>query len=97
MLVSWCSGVKTRCPLHPMTIIVGVHARCVCGRGRRGVWWASRPEACSGLPVSLYDAVALSAELGEGFERVDEAREVHATPWGSDQAFTWVLCRRGAS
>ena len=53
------------------------------------------PEACSGLPVSRYDAVELSAELGEGFERVDEAREVHATPWGSDQAFTWVLCRRG--
>ena len=51
------------------------------------------PEKCSGLPVARYDADALLAAFGDGFERVEDAREVHSTPWGSPQAFTWVVLR----
>ena len=57
------------------------------------------PDQCSGLPVARYDADGLAAALsapalGLTFTRLDAAREVHVTPWGSEQAFTWVLLRR---
>lgn len=52
------------------------------------------PTKCSGLDVCRYDASGLGAELGEGFELIREARESHATPWGSAQAFFYGLYRR---
>lgn len=57
---------------------------------------ADGPEQCSGLPVQRYDADALQAELGAGWERVAARRQVHRTPWGSDQPFTWLVLRRAA-
>jgi ubiquinone/menaquinone biosynthesis C-methylase UbiE len=54
---------------------------------------ADGPERCSGLPVARYDAHELADAFGEGFSRVEDAREVHTTPWGSPQAFTWVVLR----
>ena len=51
------------------------------------------PTQCSGLPVARYDAQALHAELGEVFELLDSATETHRTPWGSEQQFTYILCR----
>lgn len=51
------------------------------------------PEACSGLPVRRYDGGEL-AELLEGFEVVDVRRELHRTPWGAEQPFTFVAARR---
>lgn len=54
----------------------------------------SAPERCSGLPVCRYDAAALAKEFGESFSMVDSATEVHATPWGRQQEFTYVVLRR---
>lgn len=52
------------------------------------------PEMCSGLPVQRYDAKGLQAELGAGYELLDTWREVHTTPWGSKQNFTWCAFRK---
>ena len=51
------------------------------------------PEVCSGLPVRRYAAEDLTAALGEGFELVETRREVHVTPRGAAQPFTWVAAR----
>ncbi len=51
------------------------------------------PEMCSGLPVRRYTAEASLAALGEGFELVEKRREVHVTPRGASQPFTWVAAR----
>lgn len=52
------------------------------------------PERCSGLPVRRYSAADLATELGPGFRLVDQAREQHRTPGGSEQLFTWTLFQR---
>lgn len=49
------------------------------------------PERCSNLPVRRYDAPALAALLGNGFCLMQQQRERHVTPWGSEQLFQWVL------
>jgi SAM-dependent methyltransferase len=54
------------------------------------------PDRCSGLPVARYDADALCARFGAGFERVAASRELHATPAGVVQPFTYVALRRRA-
>lgn len=51
------------------------------------------PEQCSGLPVRRYSADELLGLL-DGFELVEARRQVHTTPWGAEQAFTWVAARR---
>jgi hypothetical protein len=51
------------------------------------------PPKCSGLPVQRYDAAALAREFG--FCRLKESRkELHITPRGATQAFTYVLLQR---
>ena len=52
------------------------------------------PEKCSGLPVRRYDASDLAAELQPGFELLESWREVHVTPWGAEQPFTWCVFRK---
>lgn len=52
------------------------------------------PERCSGLPVKRYASGDIAAALGSGFELVDQTDEEHVTPWGSEQAFAYALCRR---
>ena len=59
-------------------------------------------------PFSLADRVALvtgssrgiglglAEALGPDFELVESRREVHRTPWGSEQPFTYGLFRRVA-
>lgn len=51
-------------------------------------------EKCSGLPVERYDAEGLLREIGDGFEKVQEAREEHKTPWGDVQPFQFVHFKR---
>lgn len=46
------------------------------------------PAVCSGLPVVRYDAADLVAAL-DLRDAVDR-REVHTTPWATEQTFTWV-------
>ena len=52
------------------------------------------PKQCSDLKVCRYNAETMAAELGEGFALVREAREMHATPWGSTQPFFYGVFRR---
>jgi trans-aconitate methyltransferase len=51
------------------------------------------PERCSGLTVSRYDADALAATLGDGFELIDTRRHDHTTPWGAVQKFQFSTFR----
>ena len=51
------------------------------------------PERCSGLEVVRYTPEALDAEFGRDFVRARSVREVHQTPAGKDQPFTYCLFR----
>lgn len=51
------------------------------------------PPRCTGLPVSRYDPEDLHRVLGVGFELIASRREVHQTPRGVRQPFTYCLCR----
>ena len=53
------------------------------------------PTRCSGLDVVRYSPEALHAEFGARFELLESQREVHTTPSGSQQAFTYCVCRLG--
>lgn len=52
------------------------------------------PERCSGLEVVRYDAEGIHREFGDRFEKIDSVREVHVTPWGSEQEFVYCYCLR---
>ena len=54
------------------------------------------PTMCSGLPVARYSADELLAAMGDGFDSVTSEREVHVTPSGGEQQFTWLVARRTA-
>jgi SAM-dependent methyltransferase len=51
------------------------------------------PTRCSGLDVARYSADALHAAFGAGFVVLESQRELHTTPSGSEQAFTYCVCR----
>ncbi|MCU0655552.1 MAG: class I SAM-dependent methyltransferase [Polyangiaceae bacterium] len=59
-----------------------------------GTFALDGPERCSGLPVVRHDSEGLAAALGPDFSMVTEAREIHRTPAGKEQPFSYVLCRR---
>lgn len=48
------------------------------------------PERCSGLPVARYSVDELLSVLGGGFTLSEYRRELHRTPTGVVQPFTWV-------
>jgi hypothetical protein len=52
------------------------------------------PQQCSGLDVCRYNAQSMQAELGKGLSLVREAREIHRTPQGPEQAFFYGVFRR---
>lgn len=54
------------------------------------------PEKCSGLPIVQYDAQKLKAELGSGFELVEERAEEHITPAQRVQKFAYFRFQRVA-
>ena len=54
------------------------------------------PARCSGLPVTRYSPDDLRGTLDAEFEIMEQRREVHTTPGGVAQAFTWIGCRRRA-
>jgi hypothetical protein len=43
--------------------------------------------------VARYSADALHTRFGTEFTLLERRREVHETPWGAPQAFTYCLCR----
>jgi SAM-dependent methyltransferase len=52
------------------------------------------PTRCSGLVVRRYDARSLADELGNAFSLVRQEAEIHITPRGSPQAFSYAVFRR---
>ena len=54
------------------------------------------PQKCSGLTVQRYDEGSLVSELGEGFELIADWRELHRTPFDTQQSFQWCIFRRTA-
>ncbi len=59
-----------------------------------GTFAVDGPEQCSGLPVVRYGPDDLTARLGAAFAPVAVRAEVHHTPNGVAQPFTWLLSRR---
>lgn len=51
------------------------------------------PARCSGLAVARYSPDALHAEFGAGFRLLEHHRELHMTPGGTAQAFTYCVWR----
>jgi 2-polyprenyl-3-methyl-5-hydroxy-6-metoxy-1,4-benzoquinol methylase len=52
------------------------------------------PEKCSGLDVVRYDAAMILTEFSPGFILSRKVREVHTTPWGTTQPFSYVVLER---
>ena len=52
------------------------------------------PEWCSGLPVTRYSANQLIEALGGEFMLVGHRGEIHTTPSGATQSFTWIAAQR---
>ncbi len=55
------------------------------------------PEQCSGLPVTRHSCDSLRSLFAESFEMLESFEDVHVTPWGSNQAFTYAVFQRTAS
>jgi len=55
------------------------------------------PENCSGLPVSRYSPADLAEALGPRFRVVEAFRDLHVTPAGIEQPFTWLAARHIAT
>ncbi len=54
------------------------------------------PSKCSGLAVARYNAPAISAELGEAFQLLEQVDETHVTPWRTPQTFSYFRFVRRA-
>jgi hypothetical protein len=52
------------------------------------------PDTCSGLPVRRSSGGDVLDLLGPEFSGVDEATELHVTPGGRTQPFSWLVARR---
>jgi SAM-dependent methyltransferase len=52
------------------------------------------PDTCSGLPVERYDAQKLASAFRPTFALRKTVNEVHITPWGTQQPFTYVVLDR---
>lgn len=59
-----------------------------------GTFGPGGPEQCSGLPVARHDVTSLEALFDSHFELLTSEVEVHLTPWGAEQQFTWASLRR---
>jgi SAM-dependent methyltransferase len=59
-----------------------------------GTFAQDGPDRCSGLPVARYDADALAAAFATLGSVVAHRRELHTTPAGTVQPFTWVAVGR---
>lgn len=51
------------------------------------------PTKCSGLDVVRYDPYALHDEFGTGFRLLRHLTEIHQTPTGATQQFTYCYCK----
>lgn len=51
------------------------------------------PLQCSGLDVARYAPEQLHGTFGAPFQLMDSTTEIHTTPWGAPQQFTYCFCR----
>ncbi|MBL6635620.1 MAG: hypothetical protein ISP35_05455 [Ilumatobacteraceae bacterium] len=59
-----------------------------------GAFAPEGPAQCSGLDVTRYSVDGLAEIFQPQFQPVRSLAEVHETPWGVAQAFTWVVLER---
>jgi threonine dehydrogenase-like Zn-dependent dehydrogenase len=59
-----------------------------------GGFAADGPEKCSGLPVVRREPEDVEALFRRSFELVQARHEIHQTPWGSPQRFSFALLRK---
>ena len=59
-----------------------------------GTFALDGPQKCSGLPVQRYDAATLAAQFAPAFRLIHEDRELHITPAGATQPFTYAVLQR---
>ena len=89
-----------KCGLPTPEALYSFDARGIAKRFRHaaifGAFALDGPEKCSGLPVMRHDAASLAAELGPGFELLDQRRHDHRTPGGATQNFQFSTFRRAA-
>jgi hypothetical protein len=52
------------------------------------------PQKCSGLEIVQYDEQTIVAEIGPEMALRDVRREIHRTPWGSEQRFVYFRFER---
>jgi hypothetical protein len=55
---------------------------------------ADGPPQCSGLSVARYGSAELADAIGDGWQMIEKGRELHTTPSGTFQPFTWAAFRR---
>jgi SAM-dependent methyltransferase len=60
-----------------------------------GAFGPDGPTKCSGLDVMRYDADSLHDEFGAGFRLVESSKEIHDTPFGTQQQFVYCYCTLG--
>ena len=58
-----------------------------------GTFGTEGPSRCSGLEVIRYDADSLHNEFGGRFRLVGSSKEMHQTPFGTEQQFLYGYCR----
>ena len=54
-----------------------------------GTFGLDGPTQCSGLPVERYDSPDIAALLGPDFELAESLKDLHQTPTGGHQAFSF--------
>lgn len=59
-----------------------------------GAFTLGGPKRCTGLDIVQYDAEGLLRELGEGFQLLEEAHELHTMPGGGEQDFAWFRLQK---
>jgi trans-aconitate methyltransferase len=65
-----------------------------------GVFAEDGPTHCSGLPLARYSPAELAELFGPDFTVIATCKEIHSTPDGATQPFTWIaakLSRRAAA
>lgn len=59
-----------------------------------GMFGPNGPEQCSGLPTLRWSAEELFARLPPGFHKISSSVDVHTTPKGGAQEFSYLVAQR---
>jgi SAM-dependent methyltransferase len=59
-----------------------------------GTFAPDGPEKCSGLAVQRHDGASVARLLGSDFDLLEQDSELHVTPVGTEQRFSWAVLRR---